>query len=418
MQLLAERKQSGNPLGQTATSILVFQDILIVFLLILVPALGSSDTNIAGLFSTVGMALLKAIGALAVVYVVGRFLLQPLLAKVVHFAEEELFTAFILLIIIATASFTGYAGLSLPLGAFLAGLIISETHFCYMVKAEIHPFRTLLLGLFFISVGTTLDLSFLLNNGLTVLAVVIALMGLKVVTLIPVALLQKRTLLTSTQLGLWLSQAGEFGFVLFGLAYSSQIFDQSTYQILMVAIGVSFVITPLMISASDKLGKQADCSQPDSYDSDGKVLILGFGPEGKNIARLLHAAGIEYLGIDDDLMRISTAKSQGFNVAMGTPEKSSLYTSIHAGDAKAVIFALDSDQHLAKYIERLNKRFPHLVVFANVVEEKYKTSLAQSNATAAVFDKHQNGLDMGQTVLQYFGKPKDQINTILNAVIA
>jgi monovalent cation:H+ antiporter-2, CPA2 family len=416
MQLLHEKKQSNNPLGQTATSILVFQDILIVFLLVLVPALGGqSDVSLP---QAMGMAIVKAVGALIAVYGVGKYILQPLLARIIGFAQEDLFTASILLIIIATASFTGYAGLSLPLGAFLAGLIISETTFCYMVKAEIAPFRTLLLGLFFITVGMTLNAEFLVNNWLPILGIVAAIMMVKVATLLPVAMLQKRSATTSVQLGLWLSQAGEFGFVLFALAFAQGLLTENIYQMLMVSIGVSFVLTPLMITLSDKIGARSDCSQPDVYDAQGKVIILGFGAEGKNVARLLHSAGIDYLGIDPDVMRISTAKSQGFNAALGDPAKPSLYTSIHTTSAKAAIFALDNDGNLPTHIKRLKQRFPDTEVFANLLQDKSKSSLKNLDVTHMVHDTHQNGIAISRAALLFLGKSPEETEKLINNLMA
>lgn len=415
MQLLHEKKQASNPLGQTATSILVFQDILIVFLLILVPALSSeSNTPVA---QAMGMAVVKAIGALIAVYLTGKFLLKPLLSQVISFAQEELFTASILLIVIATASFTGYAGLSLPLGAFLAGLIISETTFCYMVKAEIAPFRTLLLGLFFISVGMTLDASFLLTNWLLILGLVLGIMCIKTLSLIPMAMTQSRSFINATQLGLWLSQAGEFGFVLFALAANQALFDNHTYQMLMVAIGVSFLLTPVMVGISERIGCKVNCRQPDLYDAEDKVIILGFGAEGKNVARLLHGAGIEYLGIDSDAGRVQTAKAQGFNVALGDPAKPSLYSSIHAGDASAAVFALDHDGNLSTYIKRLKKQFPDLPVFVNVLEEKTRDKAKNAGAKTALYDTRQNGLKISRSLLQYLGREKEQIQRLVDNLL-
>ena len=413
MQLISEKKQSNNPLGQTSMSILVFQDLLMVFLLVLIPALnGKSEISLQ--FSML-MALLKTIGVFAIVYVAGKYLLQPILVKIVKFAEEELFTAAIMLTVIATATFTGYAGLSLPLGAFLAGLIISETNLCYMVKAEVKPFRSLLLGLFFITIGMILDLNFLSQNIGKIIVFVIALMAIKIITLLLVALFRKRSILASMQLGLWLCQAGEFGFVLFNLALKQDILDPDTHQILMSVIGISFLLTPLMIFISDKLARSKGPDKTQKYNVDGRVVIFGFSAEGKNIARLLHGVDIEYLGVDNDYTRIATAKSQGFEVALGDPSKMNIYKSINVKDALALVFTLDSDKNLTNYIKRVRKKYPNLKIFANVLEEKNLKALKNSGVSKCCFDKRQNGLGVSRFLLELLGKKPDEIELLIKA---
>ncbi|NET71189.1 MAG: hypothetical protein F6K62_09760, partial [Sphaerospermopsis sp. SIO1G2] len=240
---------------------------------------------------------------------------------------------------------------------------------------------------------------------------------LKLITLIPVALLQKRSLITSTQLGLWLSQAGEFGFMLFSLAYTQSMLEGDIYQMLMVSIGVSFVLTPLMIALSDRIGQQASCEQVDDYDTKGKVLILGFGPEGKNVARLLHGAGIDYIGIDNDPMRVAMAKSQGFEVSLGNPGKSSLYRSIYAGEAKAAVFVLDHDKYLPIYISRMKQRFPHIAVFANILEEKSHEKVVLAEPAGIIYDKRQNGIGISKAVLEHLGQSKEQSMKLVEEII-
>jgi CPA2 family monovalent cation:H+ antiporter-2 len=416
MQLISEKKQSNNPLGQTSMAILVFQDLLMVFLLVLVPALGGeSETSLQ---LSMSIALLKTIGVFIIVYVVGKYCLQPILVKIIKHAEEELFTAAILLVIIATATFTGYAGLSLPLGAFLAGLIIAETNFCYMVKAEIKPFRGLLLGLFFITVGITLNFTFLLDNIGKIIIFVVALMAFKIVTLALVALFRKRSILASVQLGLWLSQAGEFGFVLFGLAFKQNLLDNNTYQILMSVIGISFLLTPLMIFISDKLGRSKNSNQIQAYSARGKVIIFGFGAEGKNVARLLHGADIDYLGVDNDYMRVATAKSQGFDVTLGDPSKMNIYKSINVGEASAMVFALDNDASLSRYVKRVQSKYPDLKIFANVLEEKSLKLLANCGDLKSCFDKHQNGVGVSRFLLELLGKDPSEIEILIKARVS
>lgn len=388
MQLMEEKGLSTNSLGQSVTSILVFQDILIVFLLILIPALAGNSEESLGM--TMAMALIKAAGALLLVYFVGKFILQPLLSKVVSFAEKELFTATILLIVIATASLTGAAGLSLPLGAFLAGLIISESHFCYMVKAEIQPFRTLLLGLFFISVGMTLDLNFLANNVFTILLIVITLMTIKSVVMIPVAWLMKKTTLVGSKLGLWLSQAGEFGFVLFALAYSEGLLSENLYQILIVTIGITFVLTPVAISFSERFIGQNNSIRSTLPSCHGRVLVVGFGAEGKQIARSLSDSGISYLAVDRDQHRVSIGVEHGFSVTVGNPASPPLYQALSVESAIAVVFALDSDKNLAKYAKQLLHRYPHLKIFANTLHSESINGLQQMGVRA-IFDEKGNG---------------------------
>lgn len=415
MQLLQERKQSNNPLGQTATAILIFQDIFIVFLLILVPALKAGDE--ASIFGAMSVAFIKAVVVLVVVYYFGKYVLQPLLAKIIDFAEEELFTAAILLVVLAISTFTGITGLSLGLGAFLAGLIIAETDYCYMVNEEIQPFRTLLLGLFFIAVGMSLDLSFLIDNWSKILLFVVFIMFAKIVTLAIVSISTGNSLNGSLQLSLWLSQAGEFGFILFGLAYKQEMLPSDLYQTLMVSISVTFLLTPLMILISDRISRKSNCSMSDDIDLKSKVLIIGFGAEGKNIARILHASHVPYLAIEPDLFRVTTARTQGFNVVLGNIEKTNLFKSVKAGNAKAVIFALDGDQNLTTYIKRLNKLFPELDIYVNSLEKKTASKISKDNVKQIAYDAKQNGVNISKAFLEVLGKDPDEIQDIIKSVI-
>lgn len=411
MQLIREKGQTNNPLGQTSISILVFQDLLMVFLLVLVPALGGEGEHVISV--AIMMAMLKTVIAFIVVYIAGKYIIQPILTKIVKFSEEELFTAAILLIVIATATFTAQTGLSMSLGAFLAGIIISETDFCYMVKSEVKPFRSLLLALFFITVGMTLNLEFLINNFFKVLLFVFILMFIKIVTLAIVAVVSKRSFLQSLQLGLWLSQAGEFGFVLFSLAFHQGLITSDTHQILMSVIGISFLLTPVMVLLSHKLGYIFSNDKVQFTSAVGKVVICGFGAEGKNVARLLHGSGIDYLGIDEDSRRIATARSQGFNVAIGDVSQYRMYSSINVEDASAIVFALDSDENLAIYIKRLRFKYPSLKIFANVLEEKNLALLKGSGVSESCFDKHQNGIGISKFLLKLFNKTDEEVETLI-----
>ncbi len=418
LQLLSEQEETTSPVGRSSTAILIFQDIAVVFLLILVTVLGD---NSASLVESLGLALLKAVAVLTIVFLLGHFVLKPALSWINHFNSMELFTAAILLIVLGTATATGLAGLSLPLGAFLAGLIISETEFRYQVQAEIQPFRNLLLGLFFITVGLSLDLTVIAEYWLLVSAMVAVLFAVKVGSLWLVAHFSGGSPSFSIRLALLLGQGGEFALVLFGVAVEDKLLDGLSAQLLMATIGISFVLTPFLVQFSNRLAcrlAKTECEQVTTKNvCRGRVLIAGFGVVGQTLARVLEAEGIQYTALDRDRDRIAKGMSEGFNVAFGDPVQPRILALAGAEKASAIVIAIDKVMCAKTIMNWLKQKHEHIPVFIHAHDPSALESLKQVNANIMI-DIEESGYALSSAVLRHFAVPHPQIDHHLRMVKA
>jgi monovalent cation:H+ antiporter-2, CPA2 family len=417
LQLLSEQEETTSPVGRSATHILIFQDIAVVFLLILVMVLSDSTVS---LIHSLGLALIKAIAVLVIVFLIGQYLLKPVLSWINHFNSMELFTTAILLIVLGTAAATGFAGLSLPLGAFLAGLMISETEFRYQVQAEIQPFRNLLLGLFFITVGLALDLSIIAEYAFTVAAMVLVLFIFKISTLWLVARLSGGSPSFSMRLAILLGQGGEFALVLFGVAVQDRLLDHLTAQLLMATIGISFILTPFLVQFSHRLAcrlAQTECDITVDNVCRGRVFIAGFGRVGQILARVLETESIAYTALDRDRERIAKGLSEGFNVAFGDPVQPKILTSAGAEKASAIVIAIDNMSCTKSIVDWLKQKHQQIPIFIHTCNPDDLEHLKRINAKI-IIDVDTSGYALCSAVLKHFNVSEAQIEAHLRLLKA
>lgn len=409
LQLLNERRESTTPLGQTATSILIFQDLAIVFLLILVPAMAGGEQSMP-LSIAIGLSVVKAAVAMAAVYLFGKWLLKPLLRWILSLGEETLFTATILLIIFTTGALTGMSGLSIPLGAFLAGLIISETQYCQMVKAEIHPFRLLLLGLFFITVGMEMNLDLILERWDWIIAVTLGMVTIKALSLWALSRAVGKANCVSLRLGFLLAQGGEFLFVLFALGEQAGLMSQQLTQSLAAVVGLSFLLSPALAKLGERLARRpSDSSQGlEDVSANSRILIVGYGQEGRTVARFLGYFGIEYLIIEPDHDRVATAALQGFRAVVAKPTAAVL-SGLETQNAAAVVLTLDSDDNLVPLIQLITSRFQGVPVFADVRDPDRYDAIIKAGATEAFCERSQIGYAIARHVTTFAGIPDEKV---------
>jgi Kef-type K+ transport system membrane component KefB len=300
-----------------------------------------------------GLNILYAALSIAGLLLVGRYLLNPVLDKIVASQDPEVFVAVAVLLVLSVAWIMESIGLSMALGAFIAGLMLAESHYRHQIEADILPFRGILLGLFFMTIGMGVDFGLLWDNWLNIILLTLALMSTKAGIIYLLARLNGTRHDISLQAGILLSQSGEFGFVMFGFAASSGLLDTHINQSLILVITLSMIFTPFVVKISNALLLRFSKPKLNNINdkvfienSDGHVILAGFGRVGARIGALLNAAGVNYIAIDMDQDRIKAARAQGFPVFYGDASNPKILRAARAEHAKMIVLALDNPKTL------------------------------------------------------------------------
>ena len=414
LKLLAERLELEADHGRRITSILLFQDLAVVPLLILVPALAHPGSN---LVATLGWAALKAAIVLILLLFIGKNLLRRWFQIVVQRRSQELFMLNLLLITLGAAWITERAGLSLALGAFIAGMLISETEYRLQVEEDIKPFRDVLLGLFFISVGMLLNVQLVLENWPIVLLLLTVPVVLKFGLIAILARLFGATPGVAMRTGLGLAQAGEFGFVLLNQAGGLELVDPGLVQLILAAMVLSMLAAPLIIANADKIVLKFSANEwmvqslaltqiaARTMSEEKHIIIVGFGRSGQSLARLLEEEKIPYHALDLDPERVAEAQSAGAQVSYGdaTRRESLIAAGIHRAAALVVTFA---DTHAAlKTLHFANELAPALPAIVRSVDEDDLDKLRAGGADEVVPETIEGSLMLASHALLLMGVP-------------
>ncbi|MCB2082257.1 MAG: monovalent cation:proton antiporter-2 (CPA2) family protein, partial [Rickettsiales bacterium] len=328
LQSLAERGEQATQVGRLALAVLILQDLAVVPLFILIPLVAAGESNI---ISALLDASLKSFLALVIIVILGRLFLRPFFRIIGDLRNEELFTATTLLIVLAAAWQTGEAGLSMAFGAFLAGLLVAETEFRHQVESDIRPFKSLLLGLFFMTVGMQLDIKLLTGQLADIVGMTVLLMALKASILLLLCKLFRMKTGAAMNTGLLLSQGSEFAFVLFALASELGLFDQTLTQLLLVSVTLSMALTPLLamvgrwltihydriFSSEDLTDKDTSGVAQETIDLEGHVIVGGFGRVGRTVCELLAAEKVNYIALDINPRKVKIGRKNGYAVYYG-----------------------------------------------------------------------------------------------------
>ncbi len=412
LQLLAERGERASRFGNISFAILLFQDLAVVPLLIMVTILAKQDQSFIVSF---GLAIFQAAIALFIAFWVGRLVLRPIFRMVANAKSPELFVAATLLTVLGTGWLLSLTGLSMALGAFLAGLLLAETEYRHQVEADIRPFRGLLLGLFFISIGMSIDISFILIYSWLIALLVIALVIGKTAITSVLCIIFKVPSNISVKIGLTLSQSGEFGFILFGAAGALNLIPMEIVQILLAVIVVSMIITPALVHFGYKLSKylaKKDEHLIGSIDDEAKhaqkhVLIAGFGRVGQTMAKVLTDGGISYIAIDKDHERVLKCRAKGMPVFYGDASQISVLEAAGAQNALGVVITLDKDGVANNIVSSLRKEYPILQIFVRARDMKHLRKLENHGATATVPETAEASLQLGAIVIKSLGVSSD-----------
>jgi CPA2 family monovalent cation:H+ antiporter-2 len=422
IKMLSERQELDTPHGLRIVGILIFQDLAVIPLLIMVPALssGANDLGIALL-----SACLKALVLLALLLKLGPHMMRHWLQLVARRKSDELFMLNILLMTLGLAWITELAGLSMALGAFTAGILIAETPFKHRVETDIRPFHDVLVGVFFISIGMMLDWRLVLENLSLVLVFLFCLVMIKVLTTHLLAKLLGAPPGTALRTGLFLAQAGEFGFLLLSLAQGQQLIPDDLLNPLLASMVVSLFITPLLINfshevvmkviSSDWLHQSLDLTAlaRKSIDVNQHVLICGFGRCGQNLARVLEREQIAYLALDLDPDRVRLASSAGHNVVYGDASRLQALIAAGAVRAKAVVITYLDVAGSLKLLALLKAHAPRVPVIVRTQDDLALENLRKAGATEVVPEATEGSLMLASHALALVGVPIKRVFRIV-----
>lgn len=362
VQTMRERALLNTPAGKSAFSILLFQDIAAIPLIAIVPLLAGTSGGGVRL-----SGILRVLIAIVAVIVVGRYLTTPLLRIVARTGLREVFTGFALLLVIGVAQLMTFAGVSMALGAFLAGVLLASSEYRHALETDIEPFKGLLMGLFFIAVGMSIDFGLLRDRPILITALVLAVVALKLVTISAIAPRVGAPKKERWLFGALLSQGGEFGFVVFGAAGQVALLPERWSSILTLVVALSMALTPLLLLVLDRvLVRDERVTRPADAieDASAPVIIAGFGRFGQIVGRLLFASGIPATLLDYDPDQIESLKKFGFRVFFGDATRLDLLEAAGAAHAKLLVVAVDDVPASLRLVEVVREHFPHLKIVA------------------------------------------------------
>ena len=404
--VIAERHQQNCPVGLTATSILVFQDVAAIFLLILANALDSGSA----ILPTAGFAVLKASGAFAVALVLSRYVVRPAFDLVARTRNEEVFTATALLVALATGWATGKIGLSLTLGAFLGGTMLAESPYRPIIQTEIKPFRGLMLSFFFISVGLSIELSTLMHNGLYVIGGAVALIAVKAVLNAAASLVFRWSVPGSTQLGFLLAQGSEFAFVLLSLPPVRALLGDEASAVLISVVALSLALTPTLAELGRWLaGRMRAHRQATSdlelvpHDMAGPVLIVGMDRRGRTVADALTEFEIGYAGVERDAKRLREAIADGYDAVFGDMSDPRLWASVDLAERRIIVLTEPKIEVATELMPIATRHLPDIRRFAIVTNGAEAAQFRQAGLTPVLDLGRPDGLDTAMAVLAELG---------------
>jgi monovalent cation:proton antiporter-2 (CPA2) family protein len=406
LPMLAERDLLSGQAGRDAFSVLLFQDLAIIPFVALVPLLDGDVPSLTG--GEAWLALARAGGALLIVLIGGRFLIRPIFRAIGGAKTPEIFTATTLLIVIGTAALVSAAGLSMSLGAFMAGVILSDSEYRHELQADIKPFEGLLLGVFFISVGMSANLGLLLDEPLVILGAVVALLVLKIAIGLVLARIAGHDIRNTVRFALALPQAGEFAFVLFAAALGEGILNQAQSEGAMLVVTLSMMLSPLLFLAAERwLLPRLGQPKPRKFDTidavSAPVIICGFGRVGQIIGRVLLMRGIAFTALDANAEQIDQVRRFGTKAYYGDPTRPDMLRSAGAETAKVLVVALDDVADMLKIVHAAQRNFPHLIIMARARNRRAAHLLMDLGVTKIVRETFYSSLRMTQDVLEALG---------------
>jgi len=412
LQMLAEKRELGTQHGRAAFSILLFQDLAAIPLIAIVPMLGGTSNG--GLDLTQLAIMVLTIGGLIIG---GRLLLRPVLQVAAGSKIPEIFTATALLVVIGAALLMEVAGMSMVLGAFIAGMLLADSEYRHQLEADIAPFKGLLLGLFFIAVGMSVNMGLLLETPLRIITIVALLMAAKAIVLLPLArafgMCDSKAALS---LGAVMSQGGEFAFVLFGIAARERIIAAELIDELILAVAVSMLLTPFAYLLNEALGKrfakqeEPEYDEPDNPHND--VIIAGFGRVGQIVARLLKIFGTTFTALEIDSSQVDVVRRYGNTVHFGDASRLDILRAAGADHARVFVIAIDDIESSVRTAEVVHRNYPHLRIIARARNRRHAHALFDFGIEHVFRETFLSSVSMSKRVLIGLGFDSDEVEAV------
>ena len=421
MQLLTDQRTLQTPAGQAGFSILMFQDLMVVPLFILIDVFASGHSEeLAYLLS---FAAVKSAGAILLIYLLGRRVIRPLFQFFVKKHQPDVFMALTLLSTLGIAGLTYLAGLSMALGALLAGLLLAETEFRHEVEVTIEPFKGLLMGLFFMSVGMQIDVREIIRSPVWIPLAVLSLFAVKTLVTGVIFRFGGFHWGRAVESGVLLGQGGEFAFIVAAYALGKKLIAPEVAQFVMLVVGLSLFATPALARAArgfgswwdrrhhHQLADLATGAEPPA----GTVIIAGFGRVGQLLAKVLTEQDISYVAVENDARLVTTLHPRGFPVYFGDASRAELLQKLHADRACAVVLTMDHPASVLHAVRSIRREYPHLPVYARARDEAHAVALVHAGATLVVPEALEAALQLAATVLHTAGLTEARAFDIVQA---
>jgi CPA2 family monovalent cation:H+ antiporter-2 len=417
-KILAERIDLNSRHGRLSIGVLLFQDIAVVPILVMIPALGIANAN---LVDVLGLAMLKAVAMLLFLFTIGKWLINPWFNLVASQRSRELFVMNVLMVTLLLAFATKMAGLSYALGAFIAGMLISETKYRYQVESDISPFRDILLGLFFISVGMLLNIQQIVNNIGLVLLILAAFIFFKAAIVAMVVRFVKYEAGIAIRTGVILAQAGEFSFVILALGAEQKLISGQALQLILAASLLSMVLAPLLIQYNGRIARKLASSYSrnsgqvvQEIEDAGKplhdhVIICGYGRSGQYLGRFLREENIPYIALDIDPTRVLEAAAAGEMVMFGDAARRVVLEAAGGARAKALVISYADNRAAMKILHIVQENYPQLPVIVRTVDDSNMETLRAAGAAEVVPEILEGSLMLASHALMLLGVPLNRV---------
>lgn len=418
MQLLGDRGDTNKPRGQKIVAILLFEDLLIVPLLAIVAFMSPDSVveSVSSRWQGIGIGIAAVVGLIAA----GYWLLNPLFRILASSKAREVMTAAALLVVLGAALLMQVSGLSMAMGAFLAGVLLSESTFRHQIEADIEPFRGILLGLFFLGVGMSLNLSVVANNWQLILSAVLAMMTAKALMIYVVARITKTSHPDALDRALLMAQGGEFAFVLFAAATSAHVINETIKSNLTAIVVLSMVLTPVVGIIFKKLYKPNQQQNLDGIDVanglSGNVLIIGFGRFGQVMSQSLLASTVDVTIIDSDIKMIKNAEKIGFKVYYGDGARLDILHASGAGNAQAIAVCVDNKDAANQIVTLIKHEFPFAKVLVRAYDREHSLHLVKADVDFQIRETFESALLFGEATLKAAGVSQDDASSITQEI--
>ncbi|HOF50799.1 MAG TPA: glutathione-regulated potassium-efflux system protein KefC [Rhodoferax sp.] len=419
LQVMGERNLMRTGSGQSAFSILLFQDVAAIPILALLPLLGAAyASNEPAAPVNAAQDALKIVAVIASIVLGGRLLLRPLFRWIARSNTPEIFTAAALLLVVGIAALMQLVGLSMALGAFLAGVLLAESEYRRELETDIEPFKGLLLGLFFIAVGMSIDFGVLWQSPGLMAAIVVGFLVVKGLVIWGLARMMDQPFQERPVFTLLLAQGGEFAFVVFQAAAGAHVFSAQTASLLIGAVAVSMLVSPLILVAVDRwlLPRYAHCGVPQlaeiSEQQEAPIVVAGFGRYGQIVARTLLAQGIPCTVLDHDAEMIEAARNFGYRVFYGDATRLDLLRTAGAANARILVLAVDDVDQSLEIVDLVQAHFPHLRIVARAHDVTHWNKLRDRGVMKVEREMFESSLLSARSVLEMLGRSPEEAQQI------